>query len=171
VRHENPKTGAWIEPLDAGSDAAFERLMKPRTGKADAHVHLDFDERYEILEGTATVVREGQEIRLSPGDTLEIPRGTRHVNPHNATSEDLRFRHTASPRTEFADAFVSALAHHMENGTVNEQGEFPDLQLFATLHGTKAKSYLAKVPIVLQKPVIPVAAFIARRRGYRPRYD
>jgi mannose-6-phosphate isomerase-like protein (cupin superfamily) len=171
VRHENPKTGAWIEPLDAGADAAFERLMKPGTGRADAHVHLDFDERYEILEGTATVVKEGRELRLSPGDTLEIPRGTRHVNPYNATSEDLRLRHTVSPRTEFADAFVSALAHHMENGTVNEQGEFPDLQLFATLHGTKAKSYLAKVPIVLQKPVIPVAAFIARRRGYRPRYD
>jgi mannose-6-phosphate isomerase-like protein (cupin superfamily) len=169
--YTNPRTGAWMRPLEAGDDAAMERLMKPHTGKADAHVHLDFDERYEILEGTATIVIDGRTVTAGPGETVEVPRGTRHRNPFNETGEDLRLRHTVSPRSEFTDCFISALGHHMVNDTVDGQGEFPALQLFVILHASRAQSYLAGPPIGLQKPVIALGAAIGRRRGYRPRYD
>lgn len=168
--YANPRTGAWMRPLEAGDDAAMERLMKPHTGKADAHVHLDFDERYEVLEGRATIVRDGRELEAGPGEIVEIPRGTRHRNPYNQTNEDLRLRHTVSPRSEFSDCFISALGHHMQNDTVNDQGEFPDLQLFVILHATRAQSYLAGPPIALQKPAIALGAAVGRRRGYRPSY-
>ena len=167
----NPRTGAWVRPLEGEADLTIERLMKPGTGKADAHVHFDFDERFEVLEGTGTIVVDRRERELAAGESVELPRRTPHRNLYNPGSEDLRFRLTLSPRTEFADAFLSALRHHMERGTVNAQGEFPNLQLLATLHGTRAKSYLAGPPIWLQKPVLPVGALIARLRGYRPRYD
>jgi mannose-6-phosphate isomerase-like protein (cupin superfamily) len=160
-----------MRPLEAGEDAAMERLMKPGTGKADAHVHLDFHERYEILEGTATIVLDGREVKAGPGETVEVPRGTKHRNPYNETEQDLRLRHTVSPRSEFTDCFISALGYHMENDTVNDQGEFPDLQLFVILDATRAQSYLAGPPIFVQKPVIAAMASIGRRRGYRPRYD
>ena len=91
-----------------------------------------------------------------------MPRGTPHRNPYNETGEDLRLRHRVSPGGAFADAFVSALGHHTENDTVNDQGEFPDLQLFVVLHATRAQSYLAGPPVWLQRPVIAVAATIGR---------
>jgi mannose-6-phosphate isomerase-like protein (cupin superfamily) len=167
----NPRTGAWLTWMPEGDDGVIERVIKPRTGKADAHVHLDFDETYEILSGTATLEREGRSETAGKGERAEVPRGTPHRNPYNETGEDLRLRHRVSPGGPFADAFVSALGHHTENDTVNDQGEFPDLQLFVVLHATRAQSYLAGPPVWLQRPVIPLAAMIGRWRGYRPSYD
>ena len=100
-----------------------------------------------------------------------MPRGTPHRNPYNATGEDLCLRQTVSPGSEFAECFISSLGHHMEQDTVNDQGEFPDLQLFVVLRATRARSYLAGPPVALQKPVIAAAAVLGRLRGYRPRYD
>lgn len=167
----NPRTGAWLTWLPEGDDGVIERVIKPRTGKADAHVHLDFEESYEILSGTATLERDGRAYTAGPGELVEVPRGTPHRNPYNETGEDLRLRHRVSPGGAFADAFVSALGHHTENDTVNDQGEFPDLQLFVVLHATRAQSYLAGPPVWLQRPVIALAAMIGRRRGYRPNYE
>ena len=65
--YTNPRTGAWMRQLDSvAGNMSLERLMKPHSGKADAHVHLDFDERYEILEGTATVELAGRRIEAPP---------------------------------------------------------------------------------------------------------
>jgi mannose-6-phosphate isomerase-like protein (cupin superfamily) len=166
----NPRTGAWLKGSSSGVDAVIERLMKPHTGKADAHVHLDYAERFEILDGTATVEVDGREVTAGPGETVEVPPGTRHRNPYNATDSDLHLRHIASPGGPFADAFVSSLGHHMEQDTVNEQGEFSDLQLFVVLRATRAQSYRAGIPVALQKPVIALGAALGRLRGYKAGY-
>jgi mannose-6-phosphate isomerase-like protein (cupin superfamily) len=126
----NPRTGAWLTWLPHGEDAELERVIKPHTGKADAHVYLDYVERFEILAGTATIEIDGRVVTAGPGETVELPVGTGHRNPYNATDSDLRLRHRASPGNRFVEAFVSTLGHHMESDTVNEQGEFSDLQLF-----------------------------------------
>jgi mannose-6-phosphate isomerase-like protein (cupin superfamily) len=167
----NPRTGAWITWLPDGQDGVLERVIKPHTGKADAHVHLDYVESFEVLDGTATVEVDGRTITAGPGEKVELSPGTAHRNPYNAGEADLRLRHRASPGGTFVESFVSALGHHMENDTVNEQGEFSDLQLFVVLHGTRAQSYRAGIPLVLQKPVIAVGAWVGRRRGLRPSYD
>jgi mannose-6-phosphate isomerase-like protein (cupin superfamily) len=167
----NPSTGAWLTWLPRGDDGVIERVIKPHTGKADAHVHLDYVERFEILDGTATVEVDRQRRTLSAGETLELEPGTGHRNPYNETDSDLRLRHTASPGGDFVAAFVSALGHHMEQDTVNKQGEFPQLQLFVVLQATRAQSFLAGPPVALQKPVVALGALIGRLRGYKPRYD
>src|SRR5918999_1535610 len=105
----NPSTGAWLTWLPRGDDGVIERVIKPHTGRADAHVHLDYLERFEILGGIATI-----EVDRQPRT------GTPHRNPYNESDSDVRLRHTASPGSEFVDAFVSSLGHHMENDTVNE---------------------------------------------------
>ncbi|MEA2363759.1 MAG: hypothetical protein QOD71_2904 [Thermoleophilaceae bacterium] len=166
----NPRTGAWLKGSSAGADAIIERLMKPHTGMADAHVHLDYAERFEVLDGTATIEVDGREVTAGSGETVEVPRGTAHRNPYNATDSDLHLRHIASPGGTFAEAFVSSLGHHMEQDTVNEQGEFSDLQLFVVLRGTRAQSYRAGIPVALQKPLIALGAALGRLRGYKAGY-
>jgi mannose-6-phosphate isomerase-like protein (cupin superfamily) len=166
----NPRTGAWLKGSSSGADAVIERLMKPHTGKADAHVHMDYVERFEILDGTATIEVAGRKVTAGPGETVELAPGTTHRNPYNETDSDLRLRHVASPGGPFVDAFVSSLGHHMEQDTVNDQGEFPDLQLFVVLRATRAKSYRTGIPIALQKPVIALGAALGRLRGYRAGY-
>ena len=167
----NPRTGAWVTWLPDGDNAELERVMKPRTGKADPHVHLDYVESFEILQGMATLELDGRQVTAGPGETVEVPVGTPHRNPYNAGKSDLRLRHRASPGGEFVEAFVSSLGHHMERDTVNEQGEFSNLQLFVVLHATRARSFRAGIPVAVQKPVVALGALIGRWRGLRPTYD
>ena len=167
----NPRTGAWIKLSPAGADAVIERVMKPHTGKADPHVHFDYVERFEIIDGTATVEVDGRAISAGPGETVELPIGTPHRNPYNQTDADLHLRHSASPGGRFVEAFISSLGHHMEQDSVNAQGEFSDLQLFVVLHGTRARSFRAGLPLWLQKPVIALGALLGRMRGLKPGYD
>jgi mannose-6-phosphate isomerase-like protein (cupin superfamily) len=167
----NPRTGAWLTWLPRNGDAVIERVMKPHTGKADAHYHLDFDERFEVVAGTATIELEGRPVTVAAGETMEIPRRTPHRNAFNATEADLRLRHTVSPGGEFAAAFVSALGHYMETDSLDSQDEFRTLQLLVVLHETRAQSYLARPPVALQKPVIAAGALLGRLRGYRAGFD
>jgi mannose-6-phosphate isomerase-like protein (cupin superfamily) len=167
----NPRTGAWIKLSSVGEDAVMERVMKPHTGKADPHIHFDYVERFEIIDGTATLEVDGRVISAGPGETVELPVGTPHRNPYNQTDADLHLRHTASPSGPFVEAFASSLGHHMEQDSVNAQGEFSDLQLFVVLHGTRAQSFRAGLPVWLQKPVVALGAFVGRMRGLKPGYD
>jgi mannose-6-phosphate isomerase-like protein (cupin superfamily) len=171
ARRTNPQTGAWLETTRDGDDLLIERLMKPHTGKADGHVHMDYVETFEVIDGTATIHVDGEKRTLGPGERLELPAGVPHVNVHNDTDADLHHLHRISaPGRTFAEAFISALGHHMENGTVNDQGEFSNLQLFVVLHGTRAQSYRTGIPIWLQKAVLPLGAAVGRMRGLRVSY-
>jgi mannose-6-phosphate isomerase-like protein (cupin superfamily) len=171
ARRTNPQTGAWLEASHDGDDFVIERVMKPHTGKADPHVHHDYVESFEVVDGTATVEIDGRRVTAGAGERIEVPVGTPHRNPYNETDADLHLRHRASPGNVFVESFVSALGHQMENGGVNDQGEFSQLQLFVVLHGTRAKSYRLGIPIWLQKPVIALGAALGRMRGLKPRYD
>jgi mannose-6-phosphate isomerase-like protein (cupin superfamily) len=78
----NPRTGAWIKLSSAGDDTVLERVIKPHTGKADPHVHFDYAESFEIIDGTATVEVDGKAISAGPGERIELPPGTGHRNPY-----------------------------------------------------------------------------------------
>jgi len=82
ARWANPRTGASIESSVDGGDLVIERVMKPHTGKADPHRHLDYVESFEIVEGTATIVLDGRTISAGPGERVEIPVGVPHRNPY-----------------------------------------------------------------------------------------
>ena len=170
TRYTNPRSGAWIEASHDGADYLI-RVMKPHTGKADGHVHHDYLESFEVLEGTATFEIDGRRVTAGAGERIELPVGTPHVNAYNETDADLHLRHRASPGGVFVESFVDALGHHMENNTVNAQGEFSTLQLFVVLHGTRAQSYRTGIPIWIQKPVIALGAALGRLRGLRVRYS
>jgi mannose-6-phosphate isomerase-like protein (cupin superfamily) len=171
MRHTNSRTGAWIEASRDGDDFVIERVMAPHTGKADGHVHHDYVESFEVIEGTATFEVDGKRVTAGPGERIELPIGTPHVNAYNETDAELHLRHRAAPGSVFVESFVSALGHHMERGTVNDQGEFSNLQLFVVLHGTGAQSYRLGIPIWLQKLVLPLGAAVGRARGLRVSYE
>jgi mannose-6-phosphate isomerase-like protein (cupin superfamily) len=166
----NPRTGAWVKASAVGDNMVMERVIKPGTGKADPHIHFDYVEGFEIIDGTATIEVDGRAINAGPGERVELPLGTPHRNPFNDTAADLHLRHTAAPGNVFVEAFVRSLGHHMEQDTVNDQGEFSDLQLFVVLRGTRAQSYRAGIPVALQKPVIALGALLGRLRGYKAGY-
>jgi mannose-6-phosphate isomerase-like protein (cupin superfamily) len=172
---ENPGTGSRLEiistPRDGDSNVLVaERLLKPGTGRADPHVHHDFEHRFAVMDGQLTLELDGEKRSFGVGEEVSVPIRTPHMDPYNDGNDDLRFRTEFEPATEFAEGFTAAFGHLLREGRTNDQDFPPDGQLFVCLHAYKGKSYAAGPPIWLQKPVLPLLALIGRLRGYKPSY-
>ena len=150
---ENPRTGARLEilatPRDGGT-LEVERLYKPHTGKADPHVHLDFEQSFEVVDGAMSMTLDGDEREYGPGDTVQVRRDVPHVDPWNASNADLVVRARFEPVPEFVEGYTETLGHAMREGRLNKQGEFHQLQLFLVLRELRAQSYASNLPIGLQ---------------------
>jgi mannose-6-phosphate isomerase-like protein (cupin superfamily) len=170
--YTNPRSGTRLEVRElAPQRLIFERRYPPATGKADAHLHLDFTQRWEVVSGTATVGVDGETRTLGPRESAEIRLGAKHQDPYNETEEELVIRWQIEPVTEFIEGFMNAYAQLLARDDLNDQDEFPMLQLFVILRATKAKSYAANLPTGLQKATLPLLAAIGRIRGYQPSYS
>jgi mannose-6-phosphate isomerase-like protein (cupin superfamily) len=156
---------------NGGERIVFDRVMAPGKGKADPHYHLDCDQSYEFLEGTATIEVDGERSRRGPGDTAEVPRGTGHRDPYNASDEPIRFRATITPCPPFITAFGDALAHSFEHRRVNSQDELPLIQIFMMASAFEGQSFRTGIPSSLQRAIAPAVAAVGRLRGYRASYD
>jgi Cupin domain len=74
------------------------------------HFHPRQHERFEVLDGTVRAIIDGTEQRFGPGDTFDVPAGTRH---QMAAETPARFRWEVRPalRTaEFFEALYSGTA-------------------------------------------------------------
>lgn len=171
-RYENPRTGTWIQIVERAPDLLrFERLFKPNTGKADPHFHQDFTQTWEAIQGEGEIEVEGEPRTFSAGDRVALTPNTPHRDPYNPGDGDFIARATFEPVPEFIEAFGSALGHHLEQDTTNDQDDIPLLQILMIARATDGRSYRAGVPVALQRAGLPLVAAIGRLRGYRASYD
>ena len=170
-RYESSRTGGWIQVTRRTPEQlVLERLLKPGTGRNDPHLHRDFVQTWECVSGYGAIDVDGERRDFRPGDRVELPLDTGHRDPYNPGEADLIVRATFDPDTDFIEAYASAWAHHLREGTVNEQDEMPLLQI-ALVDATDADSYRAGIPIAVQKASLPLMKRIARLRGFKASYD
>jgi mannose-6-phosphate isomerase-like protein (cupin superfamily) len=171
-RYQSARTGASIQIIERTPDhMSFERSYKPGTGRADPHYHLDFTQTWEAVQGDGEIEVEGEARPFKAGDRLAIEPGTPHRDPFNPSEGEFIARGTFEPSTPFIEAYAEAWAHHMTEGTVNDQDEMPLLQILAIAKETDGKSYRSGVPRALQSATLPLVAAVARLRGYRTSYE
>ena len=170
-RYENPDTGTAIQIVDRTPDhMTFEREYAPNTGKADPHYHLDFIQTWEAVKGQGEIEVDGGVRPIAASGRVDIEPGTPHRDPYLPGDGELVVRGTFTPCNEFIEGYAAAWAHHLTNGTANRQDEIPLLQILAIAKATNGQSYTARIPRGLQKAGLPLAAAIARLRGYRASY-
>jgi quercetin dioxygenase-like cupin family protein len=168
--YENPRIGTRIEIRELSPEhLSFERRYPPATGRAEAHFHLDFTQRWEVASGAVTVAVDGEARRLESGESLELAIGTKHQDPYNESRSEAVVRWRIEPVTEFIEAFLNTYASLLREDRLNEQDEFPMLQLFVILSATGAQSYAANLPVGLQRATLPLLGAIGRLRGYKLR--
>jgi hypothetical protein len=120
-----------------------------------------------IEPGHATARLDRGTVELGPGDELEVPIGSSHVNAYSTGGEDLVMRHSFEPASDFALAYAQTLGHLMRVEASDKQGEVLVLAAFALGHATSARTYAAGVPETLQRRVLfPLGAALGRLRGY-----
>jgi mannose-6-phosphate isomerase-like protein (cupin superfamily) len=171
-RYTNPETGTWVEIAERpGPDMKFERSFGPGTGRADPHLHEDFTQTWEALAGEGMIEVDGAEQPFRTGDRVAIDPGTRHRDPWNPGPADLHVRGIFEPDNDFIETYAEAYAHMLTEGGLNDQDEFPFLQVVVIVKATNGRSWGGSPSVALQKAGLPLLAAIGRLRGYRPRYD
>jgi mannose-6-phosphate isomerase-like protein (cupin superfamily) len=168
-RYENPRTGTSLTVLEL-ADEVFraEREMPAGTGRAGAHLHLDFTQIFEVTKGIARIEVDGRERDIGVGDRVEIGRGTGHKDAWNPSPDPTAYVITIRPVPYFVHVFVATYGDLLRRDRLNHQDELKPLQLFGILRAGRAQSYAAKPSIRLQKLMLPLGAAVGRLVGDRP---
>ena len=175
-KYVNARSGGELMVLEHWEDTGnrrfrFERMMPPGTGRGEAHVHLDFTQVWEGVQGEATVMVEGEERPLRGGERVELAPETKHRDPWNLSGANAVVRAQFEPVPEFIRAYTDAYLNRAEAGELNDQDELQLLQILVIARATGGKSFATGPPLGVQRAVLPLAALIGRLRGYRSSYD
>ena len=164
--YRHPRNGAEVIVRRNDADGyVFEAALPPQVGRARAHVHLDFEQDFHIDEGVAQLSVDGKEREVVAGETVHVPRETRHVDPWNAGPGRLVFRNAITPNPPFIRAYGETIIARLVDGRLGDAGELAPLHLAVVLHATGGQSFAAG-PIAIQRALLPLLAAIGRRRGY-----
>jgi mannose-6-phosphate isomerase-like protein (cupin superfamily) len=165
---ENPTTRERILLHEGTPDLLrIEEQVPVEMIRPPVHVHLHQQERFEILEGQATVDVDGREHALGPGDSIAVAPGTPHTW-WNSGDGQLRMLTEFTPAGNMLDFFETYCGFAAE-GRADGNGAPPFLQI--ALSCKHWDMYLAKPPIPVQKALFAVLAPVARLKGYRTSYD
>jgi mannose-6-phosphate isomerase-like protein (cupin superfamily) len=170
---ENPVTRERAVIIELPWQNADGRAVAELTAPAGArvvgeHLHPALRERFSVLEGELTVVREGRRSALGTGESAVIEPGVWH-DWFNSTDHDAVVRVEVTPGERFAH-MIETLFGLAREGHVNGKG-MPDLlQLALTASEFSDVIVFRKPPPRVQRLVFGALAPVARRRGYRGTY-
>lgn len=173
TEYRSPTTGTVMRPIeDTPERLVFERRYVPNTGRGAQHVHDDFRHRFECLEGEA-IVDVGEERRvLRTGEATEVPPGTAHSDPYDASRADAVVRWTITPQTDFVRRFARLWLQCLVQGRLNRQDEMSALQIMVLLDTGNHASHVAgpRILVAAQRLFLPLVAAFGRLRGLRAEY-
>jgi mannose-6-phosphate isomerase-like protein (cupin superfamily) len=169
---ENPNSGGTITIRESWVDndnarVVIERVFPPDTGHAEPHVHLDFDQTFEVISGAGRLDVDGKEREVGAGERVDLPTGTPHRDLFNAGTDEMVARLTIEPVPRFVEMYAETWMDLYTKGEANDQDEMPLLQILVLVQASDGKSFAAGPPRWLQKATLPLIAAIGRMRGYR----
>lgn len=168
----NPANGDIYEFIETAKDTNGERVTMNATLKTKGqlvpnHYHVFQDETFEIISGNLTVLLDGKIIMLSAGDKLTLPKNTPH-NHYNNDEIPVSYIHTVTPALDF-DYLIENLAGLAADGK-SKNGKYGLVQELVSLKYLDSKTYLADIPLGVQKVLMNFIAPIGRLFGYRAIY-
>jgi mannose-6-phosphate isomerase-like protein (cupin superfamily) len=159
--------GEALDVIERGPDVlVLDASWSPGGSAPPAHYHPAQDEHFEVLEGALHVELDGMERQLRTGETLDIPRRTRHRmwNPDAAPAR-ARWETRPAGRTE---QWFTALAALQGTDHVDANGR-PKPLPFAALAQRYGDTFrLAAKPEPVVRLVLGVLAGAARLTGRAP---
>lgn len=133
-----------------GKYLLIEVALPPQGDGPPLHVHDQFEEEFEVLEGVLTVTAGKDKHELAAGDTIKATRGTAHTFTNNADAP-VRFRVRLTPPSGFEE---SVRIHYglMDDGLTDAKGNPKRLAHTALVLGLQ-NTWIAGVPLWLQKRI------------------
>ncbi|CAN5480711.1 hypothetical protein BH23BAC3_BH23BAC3_24150 [soil metagenome] len=168
----NPTNGDSYEYLETAKDTFGERVSMKATIKTKGqlvpkHFHVYQDETFEVISGKLTVWLDGKTKTFSSGEKVTLQKKIPH-NHYNNEDEAVDYIHTVTPALDF-DYLIENLVGLAADGK-SKNGKYGLIQELVALKYLDSKSYLADIPIGVQKILMNIIAPIGRLLGYRAIY-
>ena len=139
-----------------------EAVYGPGGSPPPAHLHPSQDEHFEVLAGQIRARVDGEDRTLTAGDTIDIPRDTKH-QMWNASSEEARVLWQTRPAGRTEEWFRGIGRLIRENGD-----QMPGPAAFATVLTEYRDVFrLAVAPDPVLRPVVAALGAVGRLRGRR----
>ena len=180
---ENPVTGERMVFDKTGRDTngallEIEFFIQPNMGKGfAAHFHPYFDERFEIIAGSARYRVGTDERATQAGDVFLLHRGIPHVHPWNVGSEVLHFRKITQldkPDLQWlleTEQFFESLYALAQQGKIGNDGLPKNLlQKVVVTQALQPHTYAAGIPVWIQQVAFGFLAAIGRAVGFKSYY-
>ncbi len=132
------------------------------------HLHPTQEEEFSVLDGELLLRVGGREVRLAPGQSFLVPRGTAHTF-RNPGTRPVRFTSQHRPPLGF-ERFLKTIYDLDADGRSDRRGQPGLLQTMVLLRAHPDEQLLAGPPRGLQRAVIAVLGALGRALGYRPEY-
>lgn len=168
----NPISGDSYEFLETAKNTNGERVTLKATIYSKGqlvpkHYHVYQDESFEVVSGSLTVWVDGQTRTLAAGEKITLPKNVPH-NHYNVEDIPVCYIHTVTPALDF-DYLIENLIGLAADGKA-KNGKYGLVQELVTLKYLDSKSYLADIPLGIQKVLMNTIAPIGRSLGYRAIY-
>lgn len=168
----NPTNDDTYEFLETANDTNGERvtmkaIIRSKGQLVPNHFHVFQDETFEVISGQLTVLLEGQTHILSAGEKITLPKNIPH-NHYNNDHTPVTYLHSVTPALDF-DFLIENLVGLAADGK-SKNGKYGLVQELVALRYLDSKSYLADIPLGVQKVLMNIIAPIGRFFGYRAIY-
>jgi mannose-6-phosphate isomerase-like protein (cupin superfamily) len=183
VWFENPKQGQRVRfltlPAETGGRGfTLEYVYRPFTGETavPAHIQTAATETFDILSGEAKYRVGRKEGSARAGDRIVLPAGVAHVHPWSVSGEELHVRQTTEVDPPDGAGLVASLQALVTlfglatAGKVDDKGLPNLLQLAVLIRSTMPATYIAGIPIAVQRGVFGGLARLGEAFGYRAAY-
>lgn len=161
-----PNAGTWATLLETPDEGDSDRpvllqWLAPDATAPPAHVHPT-TETFKVLSGTLTVVRDGTEHELEPGDSVTVGPGVEH-SFRNETDAVVAFRAVLPSMLTVASLYtVWGLDHEAGLGGDGRPGALRGLLLMAD---TYDETTVTAAPVTLQRLLWGTVGRLARALG------
>jgi quercetin dioxygenase-like cupin family protein len=168
----NPTNNDSYEFIETAKDTSGERvtmkaIISNKGQLVPNHFHVLQDEQFEVISGQLTVLFEGKTHKLSQGEKIKLPKNIPH-NHYNSEDSPVTYIHTVTPALDF-DFLIETLVGLAADGK-SKNGKYGLVQELVALKYLDSKSYLAEIPIGVQKILMNIIAPVGRVFGYRAIY-
>lgn len=168
-RITNPITGEQItftetERDTAGARMRFDCRVSPGGARLPAHVHRTYEEHFVVVSGTLGVMLGGRTALLRAGDSIALPAMIAH-QWWNAGDDIVHFLVTVTPPRNI-ETVLEVICGMAQSGRLN--GRCMPKNPFDLAHLARfSESYLAGIPIWLQRGALALLASAGTLLGYR----
>ena len=149
----------------------LELVLEPRAPGPPEHIHSSLPENFIVVEGTLSLLVNGEKKLLRPGDSLLVNPGTPH-KPFNETDSRVVVKPPLTPEYGLPEQFTVFLTQaygYFDESESNSQP--PKVLLQMSRFSPKYELWLASPPVPLQKTLFFIIGPTARLLGYRTHYE